>query len=123
MTDEYKTIKVKKEVYNKLKELGGESLSKSIEDLINAAHAKVSKKLSDARAAADEIAKYLISHGYFDIKLRDAGITKVNVSDNLITIQGQITIHIPNREILNKIINILRDRGVEIGYYESTEEV
>ena len=114
MSDEWKTIKLRRETYEKLKNLGGESISKSINDLINAATTKVESAVQDTKKIAEQLALYLVQHGYFDIKFRNFNIYRVVVEGDIVKIEGGVSISIPNREVLDKVVQMMRDRGVKV---------
>ena len=114
MSGEWKSVKIKGETYERLKKLGGESISKSIDDLIGAAQSRFEETISDAKSAAQDIANYLVTHGYFDIRFRNLAISNVSVQGDVLHLRLLAEIKVPNKEVLEKIVGILKDRGVKV---------
>jgi len=114
MSDEWKTIKIKRETYEELKRMG-EGISKAVETLVKAQKEAFQRKIEDIEETAGEIADILLRSGIFDIKFRGAGISGVEEDGTILRIRGFVNIDIPNDEARTEIIRVLKGEEVSEG--------
>lgn len=107
MSDEWKTIKVKKETYEELKKMD-EGISKAVDMLVKAQKEALQRKIIDLEKSAGEIADILLRSGIFSVKFRGAGISGLEENGSILTIRGFINIDIPNPEARAEIVRILK---------------
>ena len=112
MSDEWKTIKVKKETYEELKRMG-EGISRAVDTLVKAQKEAFQKKIEDIEETAGEIADILLRSGIFDVKFRGAGISGVEEDGTILRVRGFVNIDIPNDEARAEIVRLLRGEEVE----------
>ena len=112
MSEDWKTIKVRKETYEELKRMG-EGISKAVDTLVKAQKEAFQKKIEDIEETAGEIADILLRSGIFDIKFRGAGINGVEEDGTILRIRGFVNIDIPNDEARAEIVRLLRGEEVE----------
>ena len=113
-----KSIKIDEKIYDELKKLKGDkSFNETLQSLLEAvkkareeAVKQYKKQFSDIKEIADDLANYLISKGYFDIRIKDIGIKSVSYLDDGIVISGYVYIGIPNEEIRSTIFQKIMDK-------------
>ena len=113
--DEWTSIKVKKEVRDKLRENAqamGVGVGKAVEILVEARQEAISQKIENIEEIGNEIADILLSSGLLDIKFRGAGVEDINIDDKCIYIHGFIKIEIPDEKARLEIYRVIKD-GME----------
>ena len=107
MSEEWKTIKVKKDTYEALKKMGV-GIGRAVDLLVRLQKKRIERKIEDISEAASEIADILVKHGLFSIRLDSCGIESVEVEGDQVHVRGYANLIIPDEEVRNKIIEILR---------------
>ena len=105
--EKWRTIKVKKETYEQLKKMGV-GIGRAVDLLVRLQKKKLERKIEDIREAASEIADILVEHGLFSIRVGSCGIESVEVEGDQVYVKGYANLIIPDEEVRNKIIEILR---------------
>jgi len=103
---EYKSIKVREDVYEGLKKMGI-GLSKAVEVLLEKQREEIGKRIDDIGRIGSEIAGIMLRQGFFDIKILKTAITDVEEDGDVLNIKGYISISIPNQEAREKIKEVL----------------
>jgi predicted CopG family antitoxin len=103
---EYKSIKVKEDVYEGLKKMGV-GLSKAVEVLLKKQREEIERKIDDVGRIGSEIAEIMLRHGFFDIKILKTAIIDVEEDGDILNIKGCISLSIPNEEARIKIKEVL----------------
>ena len=119
---EWKSIKVRKEIYEKLKGMGV-GISKAIEILVKAQKKQIERRFVELEKAADELVKYMFEKGVFDIKITGASVTSVEEIGSTVRIEGCIDVYIPDEDIRRKIVEMLGGERSEQGEEGSDENI
>jgi len=106
---EYKSIKVREDVYEELKKMGI-GISKAIEILLKEQKEKIMEKMESIEKIAQDIGEVMLSEGIFDIRFRGAKILDVQESDDDIAITGMVVINIPNEHARKVLIEKLKPK-------------
>lgn len=106
---EYKTIKVKPEVYEKLKSMGV-GIGRGVEILVKSRKKQFEEQIQEVSEVGDSIAGALLSAGVFDIKIAKTGINAVSEKDDIISIRGFIDLKVPNEESRQTLLELIRNR-------------
>ena len=106
---EYKSIKVKGEVYEDLKRMG-KGIGKAVEILVESQKQEVERKIDDVRGLGEDIAAIMLKQGIFDIKFAGAGVQEVIEDGDTLRIRGFVNIVIANEDARAKIIEVLRGK-------------
>jgi len=110
---EWKSIKVKKNVYDAIKRIGGGSISKALELIVKAQQRKIERKLGEINEIANEIVQLMFKHGLFSIKLAGFAIDSVELDGEYLNIKGNIRLYIPSEELRSKMYDLFKAKVEE----------
>ena len=105
---EWKSIKVKKTVYDASKRIGGGSISKALELIVKTQQKRIEEKLNEINSIAGELVELLVKYGFFSVKITGVNVDDVTVNGEDLIIRGSITVHVPDSELRNKIYCLVR---------------
>lgn len=103
---EWKSVKVKEDIYNQLKE-SGIGIGKAIEVLVTEQKKKVVEKFESIEQLSKEIGNIMLTEGFFDIKFKGMTALDVTEEDNNLIVTGMIKIQINNKDARRKIKELL----------------
>ena len=110
--EEWKSIKVKKGVYEDLKRMG-KGIGKAVEILVKTQKSEVEKKIEDVKGLGSDIAQIMLEHGIFDIKFAGAGVEEVEENGDTLQIRGFVNVVIANEEARELVIEALTGKEKE----------
>ena len=106
----WKSIKVKEDVYRMLKNIGGGSIKKAIELLLKTQQKRIEEKFAEISEVGRELAELLFRYGIFSIKIVGGNIENISQSGNYLKIKGYITLYVPDSELRTKIFDLIKSR-------------
>ena len=108
----WKSIKVKKGVYEDLKRMGV-GIGKAVEILAKQQQEAIERKIEDVKGLGSDIAEIMLEHGIFDIRFAGANIQEVEENGDQVQIRGFVNIIIPNEEARAKLVEVLKGQSEE----------
>jgi len=109
---EYKSVKIKSDVYKQIKEMGV-GISKAVELLLKEQEKKIEEKFADLEEIAGELGKIMIEEGFFSIKFKGFKISEVKEVGEDVVISGTVAIGINNANARKLLIEKLKPKEEE----------
>lgn len=109
---EYKTIKIPKETYNDIKDMG-KGIGGAVDLLVKARGKAIEDKVKDLAEISEELGDIILEAGLFDIQFEGAGIESVREDGETLEITCRLKIGIPDDDGRRMILEALSPEGTE----------
>ncbi|MCM8802831.1 MAG: hypothetical protein NC827_05945 [Candidatus Omnitrophica bacterium] len=106
--EEWKSIKIKKDVYEELKRQGV-SISEAIKLLVEKEKERIEEKMLSIEKSAKEFLPYLLKAGLFNIKISGIILNGYEEADDNIIVDGKIIFNIRSYEVRERFKNFLEE--------------
>lgn len=109
MTEEWKSVKIREDIYKQLKDMGI-GISKAIEILLEEQRKRIEEKFQSIEQITAEIFEEMVKNGFFNITLKGFCILDVHEENEDIIISGIVAINVPNSKVRKKIVEKLKPK-------------
>jgi len=103
----WRTIKVRENTYKRLRGLGM-GIDRAIRVLLASRARAIEEKLTEMREVGGDLVSAIMSAGLFRIRFKDFGIKRVLEDGNDLTLEGFITLTVPDPDLREKIKEAVR---------------
>ena len=111
--DEYKSVKIRKEVYEELKKKGV-SISEAIKILLEKEKERFEEKMLNIEKSARELIPYLVKAGLFNVKVEGIFLNGYSEEGSNLIINGKIVLRIPDVEVRERFKQFLE--GLKVAW-------